>query len=54
MGKEIFSQTFLAQYLKDFRLQSETDIFRKMEIIDTWIAMVKLKRRNAIKEEETK
>lgn len=54
MGKEIFSQAFLAQYLKDFRLQSETDIFRKKEIIDTWIAMLKSKRLNAVKEEETK
>ncbi|AIM37571.1 hypothetical protein KO02_13405 [Sphingobacterium sp. ML3W] len=54
MNRPIFSKQFLAQYLKDFRLATQTDIFRKKDIIDTWIKMLESHRLDRSKEEETK
>lgn len=54
MNRPIFSKPFLAQFLKDFRLTSQTNIFRKKDIIDTWVKSLKSNRLDRLKEEETK
>ena len=54
MNRPIFSKPFLAQYLKDFRLTTQTDISRKKDIIDTWIKTLESNRLDRSKEEETK
>ena len=54
MNRPIFSKQFLAKYLKDFRLTTQTDILRKKEILDNWIKQLESGRLGHSKEEETK
>lgn len=54
MNRSIFSKIFLEQYLKDFKLAAQTDIFRKKDIIDNWIKTLESNRLDSSKEEETK
>lgn len=54
MNRPIFSKQFLIDYIKDFRLTTQTDILRKKDIIDTWVKTLESSRLDRSKEEETK